>query len=142
MSFYKTLIEENFNSDLLPKKCVEIFEKYIMAKYINSTIHHKKSMSIVELNKVLMFIDSGGVLDVENIMEVLTNDFLNDRWTPYKEYEEKRKNTKIVREPNTDITCKNCGKKMIYGYQLQTRSCDEAMTQFYNCLECGIMFKK
>lgn len=42
----------------------------------------------------------------------------------------------------TDIfTCKKCKKKKCTFYQLQTRSADEPMTTFVNCLVCGNTWK-
>mgnify|MGYP001186892887 FL=1 len=39
------------------------------------------------------------------------------------------------------FTCKKCGKKKCSFYQLQTRSADEPMTTFVNCLVCGSSWK-
>lgn len=39
------------------------------------------------------------------------------------------------------ITCGKCKKKNISYYELQTRSADEAITQFFNCLDCGNKWK-
>lgn len=41
----------------------------------------------------------------------------------------------------TDITCGKCKKNKITYYELQTRSADEPMTCFYNCLNCGNRWK-
>lgn len=50
-------------------------------------------------------------------------------------------NTEI--EASTDMfTCKKCKSKKCTYYELQTRSADEPMTIFVNCLSCGAHFKK
>jgi len=138
---YDDVIVENFKFDPLPPDCSAVFEDYIMTKYINSTLIHKKAMAVVELNKVIECITTSTPSPVI-ILKILHDEFISDMWNVHKEYEEKRKNVKIVREPNTNMTCNNCGLKKIFVVQVQTRSCDEPMTQFHHCLNCGIKFKK
>lgn len=38
--------------------------------------------------------------------------------------------------PTTSIECAKCGNMTAYWWMLQTRSADEATTQFYRCTEC------
>jgi transcription elongation factor S-II len=40
-----------------------------------------------------------------------------------------------------EYTCSKCKKKKISYYELQTRSADEPMTQFFTCLHCGHRWK-
>ncbi|HEY3527403.1 MAG TPA: transcription factor S [Nitrososphaeraceae archaeon] len=39
--------------------------------------------------------------------------------------------------PTTAIDCPKCGNKDAFWWMLQTRSADEATTQFYRCTKCG-----
>jgi len=43
----------------------------------------------------------------------------------------------------TEVTCPKCGHKKAYFQQIQTRSADEPMTQFYKCsnMSCGAQWK-
>jgi DNA-directed RNA polymerase subunit M/transcription elongation factor TFIIS len=41
----------------------------------------------------------------------------------------------------TAYTCSKCKKNKISYYELQTRSADEPMTQFFTCLHCGHRWK-
>ena len=64
-----------------------------------------------------------------------------EKWKPIIEkmewLEYKKKNM-----ATTDIFyCHKCGKKKCTFYQLQTRSADEPMTTFVNCLVCGNAWK-
>ena len=41
-------------------------------------------------------------------------------------------------EAMTDVfKCRKCGSRSCSYYEIQTRSADEPMTQFINCLNCG-----
>lgn len=40
-----------------------------------------------------------------------------------------------------EYTCSKCKKKKVSYYELQTRSADEPMTQFFTCLHCGHRWK-
>jgi DNA-directed RNA polymerase subunit M len=39
--------------------------------------------------------------------------------------------------PTTTIDCTKCGNNTAYWWMLQTRSADEATTQFYRCTKCN-----
>lgn len=39
--------------------------------------------------------------------------------------------------PTTTIECPKCGNNIAFWWMLQTRSADEATTQFYRCTKCS-----
>lgn len=39
--------------------------------------------------------------------------------------------------PTTSIDCPKCGNNLAFWWMLQTRSADEATTQFYRCTKCN-----
>ncbi|MES1913335.1 MAG: hypothetical protein MHM6MM_005526 [Cercozoa sp. M6MM] len=41
----------------------------------------------------------------------------------------------------TKETCPKCGHGKAYFYEMQTRSADEPMTQFFRCIECAHQWK-
>jgi transcription elongation factor S-II len=62
-----------------------------------------------------------------------------DTWAPLIEAKQER--DKLLydtkQECNSEFTCGKCKKNNCSYYQLQTRSADEPMTTFVNCLSCG-----
>ncbi len=68
-----------------------------------------------------------------------------DMWKPVIENKimrDKRNQDILVEATATDqFECHRCHKRRCSHYQLQTRSADEAMTTFVNCLECGNHWK-
>ncbi|MBI4151207.1 transcription factor S [Candidatus Woesearchaeota archaeon] len=44
--------------------------------------------------------------------------------------------------PLTDNTCKKCGNKKAYFWELQTRSADEPATRFYKCQKCKHVWRE
>jgi DNA-directed RNA polymerase subunit M len=44
--------------------------------------------------------------------------------------------------PLTDNTCKKCGHKKAYFWELQTRSADEPATRFYKCEKCKTIWRE
>jgi len=81
------------------------------------------------------------VIPLNSIASLSPEKLFPDKWKPIIEkmewLEYKKKNM-----ATTDIFyCHKCGKKKCTFYQLQTRSADEPMTTFVNCLVCGNAWK-
>jgi transcription factor S len=48
----------------------------------------------------------------------------------------------ISTESTVPIECPRCGNDLAYVWQVQTRSADEASTQFLRCTRCGYTFRE
>lgn len=61
------------------------------------------------------------------------------KWSPYwKKYEISENEIMNVKKiGNSNIKCKNCGSTNTNVEFFQTRSADEGMTKFFECLDCG-----
>jgi transcription elongation factor S-II len=68
-----------------------------------------------------------------------------ERWKPVIEAKiarDQRNQDILIEATATDqFECRKCRKRRCTHYQLQTRSGDEAMTTFVNCLNCGNHWK-
>ena len=66
-------------------------------------------------------------------------------WTELLDKKTKRDKMKyeIKQEAMTEMfKCRKCSSRKCSYYELQTRSADEPMTQFINCLDCGNRWKQ
>jgi transcription factor S len=52
------------------------------------------------------------------------------------------KSQDISTESTIPIECPQCGNNLAYVWQIQTRSADEASTQFIRCTRCGYTFRE
>jgi len=80
-------------------------------------------------------------IDVTKIAEFSAQQLFPEKWKKIIDkqnlIEDKKKNM-----ATTNIfKCKKCNKRKCSVYQMQTRSADEPMTTFVNCLICGASWK-
>jgi DNA-directed RNA polymerase subunit M/transcription elongation factor TFIIS len=83
-------------------------------------------------------------IDPKCIINMSLEEMFPERWNDIIEIHKKvltdAYEVKLV--PMSDsIKCGKCKNKRITYYDLQTRSGDEAMTTFFNCLDCGNKWK-
>lgn len=71
-------------------------------------------------------------------------EMLPNKWNKLLELKKERDENKYASkiEASTDnFTCRKCNSKRCTFYQLQTRSADEPMTTYVNCLDCTSRWK-
>ena len=96
----------------------------------NSYIKNKEFKNKILTNKI----------DPNNICKLTVYDIYPEIWKELFDNKIKRDKLKydIKPEAMTDVfKCRKCNSRSCSYYEVQTRSADEPMTQFINCLDCG-----
>ena len=146
------LIEDNLLSEKLENSIYEYSSNYVennnLKDYKDEIYNHKLNDIINNLdqnsdikNDYLLNAVKSNDIDINNIVNLKPNNLFPKKWKEiidklnWLEYKKKNMAT-------TDIfLCKKCGHRKCTFYQLQTRSADEPMTTFVNCLVCGSSWK-
>ena len=130
----------NFSVNYARINNVEEIVEEIYTHKVNDIIANIDSSNTIKNNYLLNAIQDNKV-DILDIPNMTPDKLFPEIWKPildkiaWLEYKKKNMAT-------TDIFfCKKCKKKKCTFYQLQTRSADEPMTTFVNCLVCGNTWK-
>lgn len=81
-----------------------------------------------------------GKVSLEDISQMSFNDLNPDIWKDlsFRQFEREKRQLEGNKAMATDqFRCHRCGKKECTYYELQTRSADEPMTVFIQCVNCG-----
>lgn len=120
-----------------------IFKNLYLSK-IRSIYSNLKSDSYIHNSQFKERILSNKI-DHTNIAHLTAYDIYPENWKELfdtKAARDKRKN-EFKPEAMTDaFKCRKCGSRSCSYYEVQTRSADEPMTQFVNCLDCGNRWKQ
>ena len=83
--------------------------------------------------------------DWETLVNLQAHEVFPGNWKEIFDKRAKRDKLKYELKPEamTDaFKCHRCGSRSCSYYEVQTRSADEPMTQFINCLDCGNRWKQ
>lgn len=84
-------------------------------------------------------------IDPSSIAGLSDYDLYPEAWKELLDMKARQDKIKYEMKPEamTDVfKCRRCGSRSCSYYEVQTRSADEPMTQFINCLECGNRWKQ
>jgi transcription elongation factor S-II len=115
-----------------------LFKDFYLTK-IRSVYSNIKKDSYIKNTTFLDRIQSGEI-DPEKICYINVYDIFPENWRELHNLRIKRDKLKYDLKPEamTDVfKCRKCGSRSCSYYEIQTRSADEPMTQFINCLDCG-----
>ena len=114
------------------------FKKLYLSKLRAIYSNLKSDSYIHNINFKKKILD--GTLNHTKISELSTYDIFPENWKDLFDAKEKRDARKNEFKPEamTDtFKCRKCSSRKCSYYEVQTRSADEPMTQFINCLDCG-----
>lgn len=86
-----------------------------------------------------------GDVDPHDVAKMSSYDTYPENWEKLLNKKNKIDKMKyeIKQQAMTEVfKCRKCGSRKCSYYELQTRSADEPMTQFINCLDCGNRWKQ
>ena len=135
---YNYVIEKSKEKNIKRFWSNRIFKDFYLNK-IMSIYSNVKNDSYIGNKKFLDRIKNGEI-DPEKICHLNVYDIFPENWKELLDLVIKRDKLKYDLKPEamTDVfKCRKCGSRSCSYYEIQTRSADEPMTQFINCLDCG-----
>lgn len=134
-----------FNYTIKESNTKKIIKKWENPLFTQIYVDKLRSIYINLKNEDFLKQIKNNEISTRNVAFLTHQEINPDHWKDNIEKKIKRDaskfNTEI--EASTDMfTCKKCKSKKCTYYELQTRSADEPMTIFVNCLSCGAHFKK
>ena len=120
-----------FFRNLYLNKVANVFSNINPKSYIN--------------NKTLLKRIKNKEIDPEKLATLSPFDIFPDIWSEMIDKKTKRDKLKyeLKQEAMTEMfKCRKCNSRKCSYYEIQTRSADEPMTQFINCLDCGCRWKQ
>ena len=84
-------------------------------------------------------------INVENIADMSSYDIFPEHWNSLianKMKKDKIKYNHKAQAMTDQFKCRKCSSRSCSYYEVQTRSADEPMTQFIECLDCGNRWKQ
>ena len=120
-----------------------IFKKLYFSKIRSIYSNLQKTSYVGNLNFLERILQEE--LDVSQIGELPVYDIYPENWSQLMEEKTKRDKIKYELKPEAmtnTFKCNKCGSRETSYYEVQTRSADEPMTQFINCLNCNNRWKQ
>lgn len=120
-----------------------LFKNLYQNKFI-SIISNLNSKSYIQ-NKNLLKRVKKNEIKANDLATLSVYDIFPEIWTDMIDKKTKRDKLKyeLKQQAMTEMfKCRKCGSRKCSYYEIQTRSADEPMTQFINCLDCGTRWKQ
>jgi transcription elongation factor S-II len=118
------------------KKRHESFFENIYISKVNDIYYNLNPKN----NKYLILAILDNKVAIENVPYMSPQELFPKNWEFIIQKRENNILNKDYMEESVYV-CKRCKEKKCFSYQLQTRSADEPMTTFVNCVACGFKWK-
>lgn len=135
---YNYVIQKSKDKNIKRFWANKLFKDFYLTKVKCIYSNIKKDSYIENIS----FIDriKNNEIDPEKICNLNIYDIFPENWKELIDLKIKRDKLKYELKPEamTDVfKCRKCNSRSCSYYEIQTRSADEPMTQFINCLDCG-----
>jgi len=122
----------------------KVIKKWDNPFFVQIYLDHLRSVYINLKNDKIIQMVKNGEIKVHEIAFMTHQELQPERWEELIKAKSIRDNNKFEQniEAMTDtFTCRKCRSKKCTYYQMQTRSADEPMSCFVQCISCGNRWK-
>lgn len=122
----------------------KVVKKWDNPFFVQIYLDHLRSIYINLKNQTLVNMVNKGEIKSQEIAFMTHQEMLPEKWEELikaKSIRDKNKFEQNIEAATDTFTCRKCRSKKCTYYQMQTRSADEPMTIFVNCIDCGNRWK-
>ena len=131
-------VSELYNRDSEPKKYKKIYMD--ICYNLLGNLNPEGSINNTYLRSKVL----NGEIKIYDLVRMKNNELFPEKWQQIKQKRlNEIKDENNMYQATTDLyKCSKCKKRKCTFYQMQTRSCDEPITTFITCVNCGKRWKE